>query len=132
MITTFLEDIMTNSNGEKETTPWGTPRSKMGSNDVNTTTMEINSINYIWNIIQQHHWNLEELKCDAKKNLDSICVVVNIMFRPKISWLKRQNFKACKVWTSMINYTKKVVLWKFNFKKISFQHSHSKRYLKPI
>ncbi len=55
MITTFLEDIMTNSNGEKETTPWGTPRSKMGSNDVNTTTMEINSINYIWNIIQQHH-----------------------------------------------------------------------------
>jgi hypothetical protein len=52
----------------------------MGSNDVNTTTMEINSIYYIWNVIQQHHWNLEELKCHAKKNLDSICVVVNINF----------------------------------------------------
>jgi hypothetical protein len=44
MITTFLENIMTNSNDEKETTPWGTPRSKMGSNGVNTTTMEINFV----------------------------------------------------------------------------------------
>jgi hypothetical protein len=44
MITTFSEDVMTNSNDEEETTPWGTPRSKMGSNDVNTTTMELSSI----------------------------------------------------------------------------------------
>jgi len=44
MITTFPKDVMTNSNNEKETTPWGAPRSKMGSNDVNTTTMEFNFV----------------------------------------------------------------------------------------
>jgi hypothetical protein len=44
MITTFSEDVMTNSNDEKKTTPWGTPRSKMGSNDANMTTMEINFV----------------------------------------------------------------------------------------
>jgi hypothetical protein len=35
MITTFPETIMTNSNDEEKMTPWGTPRSKMGSNDWN-------------------------------------------------------------------------------------------------
>jgi hypothetical protein len=36
----------------KETTPHGTLRSKMGSNDMNMTPMELGFVQYIWNIIQ--------------------------------------------------------------------------------
>ncbi len=44
MIITFSKNVMTNLNDEEETTPWGTRRSKMGSNDVNTTTMELSFV----------------------------------------------------------------------------------------
>jgi hypothetical protein len=37
MITTCLKNEMTDVNDRNKTTPWGTQRTKMGSNDVNTT-----------------------------------------------------------------------------------------------
>jgi hypothetical protein len=43
---------MIDTNEEKQTTPWATPRSQVGSNDVNKTPLEIGFAQYIW-----CHWN---------------------------------------------------------------------------
>jgi hypothetical protein len=40
-VTTCLKDVMTDFNDGKETTPWGTQRTKMGSNDVNMAPMAL-------------------------------------------------------------------------------------------
>jgi hypothetical protein len=42
-----IKDKMTNTSEEKKTTPWATPRSKIGSNDVNMTPLEIGFAQYI-------------------------------------------------------------------------------------
>jgi hypothetical protein len=41
MITTYLEDVIMDSNDGEETTPRGTQRTEMGSTDVNTTPIAV-------------------------------------------------------------------------------------------
>jgi hypothetical protein len=45
--TTYLEDTKTNSKEEHKTTKLTTPRSQMGSNDVNNTPKEYGSVQFV-------------------------------------------------------------------------------------
>jgi hypothetical protein len=62
-------DEMTNTNEEEQTKPHATTRSKVGSNDVNTTPLEISYVEYIWNKVQWCHWNSHQV--ELKNQVDN-------------------------------------------------------------
>lgn len=51
---TYLKNIIKYLDDEKKTTTLGTPRSNVGSNEMNPTPMTPSSTQYIWGKIWQH------------------------------------------------------------------------------
>jgi hypothetical protein len=51
----YVRDEMMNTNEKEQTTPQGTPRTKIGSNDMNMTPPKIGFVQYIQSRAQQQY-----------------------------------------------------------------------------
>jgi hypothetical protein len=56
------------TNEEEQTMPQATPMSKIVSNGVNTTPLEIDFIQYIQSRVGQCHWNSQQLELKNQVN----------------------------------------------------------------